>query len=66
MAEKGFGVLKAGAKAMRQLGEAGLRQVDEVVQGLTRFGRNAGDAVDEAAAAVVSRFSYNCQGAKQL
>ncbi|MBE7470228.1 MAG: hypothetical protein HS114_13940 [Anaerolineales bacterium] len=50
---KGFGALKTGAKALRDIGQAGLSQVDELAQTVSRFGRNAGQVADEVAAAAV-------------
>ncbi|MBE7471958.1 MAG: hypothetical protein HS114_22700 [Anaerolineales bacterium] len=51
--DKGLGALKTGAKALRDIGQAGLSQVDELAQTVSRFGRNAGQVADEVAAAAV-------------
>ena|GEM_PF-3309645 len=53
IADKGLGALKTGAKALREIGQAGLSQVDELAQTVSRFGRNAGQVADEVAAAAV-------------
>ena len=53
IADKGLGALKTGAKALREIGQGGLRQADELAQTVSRFGRNAGQVADEVAAAAV-------------
>lgn len=53
IADKCLGALKTGAKALREIGQAGLSQVDELAQTVSRFGRNAGQVADEVAAAAV-------------